>query len=109
MHELPQFTHRNETFRCLVCNEEVPPLKRGCRNHCPHCLSSLHVDKNPGDRANPCGGVMRAISYEISGKKGIILTFKCQRCGEVRRNKAAYGGGEPCEDQYEKILTLKPM
>src|SRR5690606_12317296 len=57
--------------------------------HCPACLCSLHVDVNPGDRANDCGGVMEPVGAELTGKKGWVIVHRCRRCGEVRRNKAA--------------------
>ena len=43
----------SEAFRCAVCGREVAPQGAGTRhrNHCPHCLSSLHLDDAPGDRA----------------------------------------------------------
>ena len=36
----------NETFVCKVCGRTVVPQGAGSdhRNHCPNCLSSLHVD-----------------------------------------------------------------
>ena len=40
-------THRcNDTFSCRVCDRLVFPTPTGGdhRNHCPNCLSSLHVD-----------------------------------------------------------------
>ena len=59
------------------------------RNHCPFCLCSLHVDINPGDRANECGGLMRPIRSEPDAKHGFIIIHRCEKCGEVRRNRAA--------------------
>ena len=51
----------NETFVCKVCGRTVVPQGAGSdhRNHCPNCLSSLHVDIEPGDRAADCGGIGR--------------------------------------------------
>ena len=36
----------NEAFVCKVCGRTVVPQGAGSehRNHCPNCLSSLHVD-----------------------------------------------------------------
>lgn len=47
-----------EGFPCKVCGRPVTPAGAGSdhRNHCPNCLSSLHVDVEPGDRASDCGG-----------------------------------------------------
>ena len=46
----------NETFVCKVCGRTVVPQGAGSdhSNHCPTCLSSLHVDIEPGDRAADC-------------------------------------------------------
>ena len=42
----------NDTFTCKVCGRLCTPQEAGSdhRNHCPNCLSSLHVDIEPGDR-----------------------------------------------------------
>ncbi len=73
-----------------MCGTDVLPLTQGSyRNHCPVCLSSLHVDVNPGDRANDCGGVLEAVGAELTGNKGWVIVHRCRRCGEVRRNRAA--------------------
>lgn len=48
---------------------------------------------------------MKAKSYTLTAKKGIVLVFECQRCGEHSRNKSAYL--DPLEaDDYQKILQL---
>ena len=54
---------RNEGFTCLICGTNVSPHPTGsARNHCPVCLTSLHVDAEfPGDRGSACEGVMPAI------------------------------------------------
>ena len=99
------FTHINEAFVCETCGQNVPPAKTGCRNHCPFCLTSKHVDINPGDRANPCQGTLVATGYELDSKKGIVLLFTCSKCGARTRNKA--NQNDPvCPDDYSKILAL---
>lgn len=81
---------RNTGFSCVVCSLEVLPLTRGSlRNHCPRCLCSLHLDVNPGDRAQRCGGVQQPIGAELTGQKGWVITYRCDRCGAERRNRAA--------------------
>ena len=60
--ETAQFTRKIEDFTCVVCGTEVKG--NGYTNHCPECLSSLHVDVNPGDRASDCHGVMLAENLE---------------------------------------------
>jgi hypothetical protein len=80
----------NHGFVCAHCGAEVPPLATGSyRNHCPACLHSLHVDVHPGDRASDCGGLLVPVGVEQSGKKGWVIVHRCDRCGAVRRNKAA--------------------
>lgn len=83
------FSKNDNGFICKNCGFEVLPLGYSSRNHCPKCLCSLHVDINPGDRANPCGGIMKPISVETDAKKGFIIIHKCQKCGEIKRNRAA--------------------
>lgn len=48
-----------ESFSCKACGALVTPEGAASRhrNHCPHCLSSLHVDEEPGDRACTCRGL----------------------------------------------------
>lgn len=75
---------------CKNCGRTVEPLGYSSRNHCPFCLCSLHVDVNPGDRACECGGIMRPIHVLPDNKKGYIIVHKCERCGEIRRNRAAH-------------------
>ena len=57
----------NETFVCKVCGKTVVPTGAGSdhRNHCPYCLSSQHLDNEPGDRAAGCGGVMEPIAVWV--------------------------------------------
>ena len=49
-----------DSFTCKVCGRLCTPqdADSGHRNHCPNCLSSLHIDEEPGDRAADCGGIM---------------------------------------------------
>ena len=100
-----RFTHINEAFSCEACGAQVPPASSGCRNHCPQCLASKHVDISPGDRQNTCQGLLEATGYELDAKKGIVLLFRCVRCGAETRNKANHE--DPvCPDNYDKILSL---
>lgn len=46
--------HRcDDTFTCKHCGRVIVPIGAGTqhRNHCPNCLTSLHLDDEPGDRA----------------------------------------------------------
>ena len=88
--EQKRFTKKDESFICLHCGKEVLPMGTSSRNHCPFCLWSLHIDINPGDRANECLGALRPIRTEPDSKRGFIIIHKCEKCGAIRRNKAAH-------------------
>ena len=88
--EEKRFRKNDESFVCVNCGKNVLPLGYSSRNHCPFCLSSIHIDVNPGDRANECGGLLRPIKVITDPKKGYIIIHKCEKCGEIRRNKAAH-------------------
>ena len=61
----------NDTFTCKVCGRVCTPQNAGSdhRNHCPNCLSSLHVDEEPGDRASDCGGIMEPVALGTQGRR----------------------------------------
>ena len=75
----------SDTFVCKVCGRTVIPENAGSdhRNHCPNCLSSLHVDIDPGDRASDCG----------------------KRCGVLHSNRVA------ADDNPMKLMSIamKPL
>lgn len=73
-----------EDFTCEHCGAEVRGT--GYTNHCPRCLWSKHVDIDPGDRAEQCGGMMKPIAVE-GGSPEYILVHQCTVCGIERRNK----------------------
>ncbi|MGM9637751.1 MAG: RNHCP domain-containing protein [Eubacteriales bacterium] len=102
--ETKRFSKNDNGFVCLHCGREVPPLVKTSRNHCPYCLWSLHVDILPGDRANDCGGLLEPISVLPDAKKGYIILHRCQKCGELRRNKAALEGNIP--DDRKLLISL---
>lgn len=100
-----KFTHNNEGFSCEYCGALVLPRRQSCRNHCPSCLSSKHVDLSVGDRANPCQGQMKAVAFRYTSRKGIILSFSCLKCGHKAENIAAYE--DPIQsDNFSEILSL---
>ena len=103
--ETKRFTKNDSGFICASCGRKVEPLGSTSRNHCPFCLCSLHVDVFPGDRANPCGGLMIPVSAEPDAKKGYVITHKCTVCGAVTRNKAAHEA-KVQPDDIEKIIAL---
>ena len=56
----------NESFICINCKKVISQASKTCRNHCPYCFVSLHVDGDiPGDRATACHGKMYPTAYEI--------------------------------------------
>lgn len=92
-----QFQRKKEDFVCEHCGAEV--RGNGYTNHCPNCLYSKHVDINPGDRAEECGGLMEPIDLELKDGK-YILVHRCQKCGFVRRNKVCP------EDNFDAVIEL---
>lgn len=103
--ERKRFVTNDEGFECAHCGAAVGPLGSTSRNHCPECLYSLHVDVNPGDRACGCRGLMRPIGVETDSKRGFVIVHRCERCGEVRRCRAATGAFEQ-PDSMELIVEL---
>jgi hypothetical protein len=79
------FRRQREDFTCVACGT----FNRGdgYTNHCAHCLTSLHVDVDPGDRAHRCHGVMPPIAVESTGGRYVVV-HRCRRCGVVKRCKA---------------------
>lgn len=96
--EQKRFSKNDSGFICAHCGKEVKPLGYTSRNHCPFCLWSVHLDINPGDRACECQGLMEPVRVEADAKKGYIIIHKCQRCGEIHRNKAAHEAPEQPDD-----------
>ncbi|MEL4859690.1 RNHCP domain-containing protein [Pseudoflavonifractor phocaeensis] len=81
----------HETFTCKVCGRLVTPEGAGSRhrNHCPNCLSSLHVDDTPGDRAADCGGVMEPVAVWVRKGGEWAVIHRCRRCGALSSNRVA--------------------
>ncbi len=82
---------------CGNCGREV--TGNGYTNHCPACLWSKHVDKNPGDRAEDCGGMMKPVGVTKEGSE-YILTHLCTVCGFERRKKVEK------EDSFDEVIKL---
>ena len=103
--ESKRFAKNDNGFICQNCGKEVLPLGTSSRYHCPFCLCSIHIDVNPGDRQNTCLGIMDAIKTEINPKKGYVLVHKCRKCGEIKRNRAAFDA-KVQPDDMDKIIML---
>lgn len=95
-----KFTEIDEEFVCENCGKKVTKLGYSCRNHCPYCLYSKHVDVNPGDRMEQCHGKLKPVKVELSTKKGYVIISKCEKCGQIRKNKAAR------DDNMDLIIKL---
>jgi ribosomal protein L37E len=91
------FQKNKENFICEKCGQNV--IGNGFTNHCPNCLWSKHVDINPGDRGENCGGLM--IPVGILKKKGdYYINHQCQKCGFERSKKM-----EP-NDNFDQIVSV---
>lgn len=78
----------NESFTCISCWKQVPFASKTCRNHCPYCFVSLHVDWNiPWDRNTNCWWIMYPTCYEQRNWQ-IKILFQCIDCNKLHRNKS---------------------
>lgn len=96
---MKNFTMRDEEFICENCGQLVNPLGYTARDHCPHCLYSKHVDIMPGDRQNPCKGLLKPIGIE-KFKDTYKILYKCNSCNESHKNIMAK------DDNMELIIEL---
>lgn len=80
-----------ETFTCQVCKELIQPEEAGSshRNHCPHCLTSIHADNKPGDRASLCRGIMDPIAIWVKKNGEWAIIHRCRSCGTLNSNRIA--------------------
>lgn len=97
---MKKFTMIDEAFICHVCGKSVNPLGYTARDHCPYCLSSKHVDVNPGDRMEDCHGTLIPIGIDNDKKGKYKIIYKCDNCGKIKRNVAA------TDDNFDKILQI---
>lgn len=83
------FIKNDNEFTCVNCNRKVEKLKYTSRDHCNYCLHSIHIDIMPGDRANKCLGLLVPINVIETAKKGKVIIYRCNKCGEEVRNIVA--------------------
>ena len=83
------FVKNDESFICKNCGKKVEKLGYTSRDHCNHCLYSIHVDITPGDRENDCRGNLVPINVLEDSKKGKVIVYKCDKCGVTIKNIAA--------------------
>lgn len=93
--KVPKIDYRHsactESFVCKVCGTLVVPDGAGSRhrNHCPKCLSSIHVDNKPGDRASLCNGIMEPVSVWVRQGGEWAIIHRCRLCGAFSSNRVA--------------------
>lgn len=92
-----KFQRKIEVFVCENCGTRVEG--DGYTDHCPECLFGKHVDNFPGDRENPCQGILEPIDVEVGNDEKIII-FRCQKCGEMKKNKAS------SKDDSKKLVEV---
>ena len=91
-----------DPFTCKVCGRLVVPGGAGSdhRNHCPNCLSSVHVDERPGDRAPACHGVMEPVAVWVRKNGEWAVVHRCRVCGKFASNRIA------ADDNPMKLMAL---
>lgn len=100
-------------FVCMHCHRlvQVHELFSGVhnRNHCPHCLSSRHLDLfEAGDRLSACKGRMQAVALTLKQNANkysldsgeLMLVHVCTECGKVSINRIA------ADDDNDLILRI---
>lgn len=96
-----------DSFTCKVCGRLVVSAGAGSdhRNHCPNCLSSMHVDIEPGDRKSDCGGIMEPIAVWVRKNGEWAVIHRCRICGELSSNRIA------ADDNPMKLMSIamKPV
>lgn len=92
------FTRKTEDFKCERCGREV--AGNGYTNHCPGCLWSKHVDVDPGDRAESCGGLMEPVAIEQGDGGEAVIVQVCVKCAVRRRCKRS------AEDSFDAIVAI---
>ena len=108
------FTVIDEEFICDNCGKKVPKLGYSCRNHCPYCLCSMHLDDSvPGDRKSSCKSLMMPIAITFKAPKKnkyptknssrygeMMVVHQCSKCGKISNNRVA------ADDNPQTILDI---
>ena len=96
------FYELDEGFICENCHKKVTPLIYSSRDHCPFCLYSKHVDNNPGDRNNPCQGLLKPIGIE-KYKDTYKILYQCEKCKKMHKNTMAK------DDDMNEIIKISQI
>lgn len=99
---MKRFTKHNNSFICLNCGTHNPQHATSSRDHCIQCLYSMHVDINPGDRMNPCKGLLEPIGIQQKNGK-VQIVYRCQQCKQIVFNIVAE------DDNKDVLLELSHM
>ena len=96
-----------DSFTCKVCGRPVVAAGAGSghRNHCPNCLSSLHLDIEPGDRQADCGGIMDPVGVWVHKNGEWAIIHRSPPWGQPSPNRAA------ADDNPMKLMSIamKPL
>ena len=96
---MKNFIKNDEEFICENCGNKVEKLHTTSRDHCPYCLYSKHVDIKPGDRLNPCKGLLKPIGIE-KHKDTFKILYICEKCREKHKNIMGH------DDDMKKIIEI---
>lgn len=97
---MKEFTMKDEEFICRNCGKKVEKLNYTARDHCPYCLTSIHIDNNPGDRSCTCLGTLNPIAIEPFKKGKYKIIYKCDRCNIIKKNVMAN------DDNFDLIIDI---
>lgn len=91
-----------DSFTCKGCGWPVVSYGAGSnhRNHCPNCLTSVHVDERPGDRASECHGRMDPIGVWVREDGEWAIVHRCRICGKLSSNRIA------ADDNPMKLMAI---
>lgn len=107
---------KDDEIPCSFCHKlfSMDMVNGRHRNHCPHCLHSVHVDVAPGDRMAWCGtgtkgdnddwtpSILTPIGITDQYENKSIIS-KCEKCGVIKVNKIA------TDDNQQEISRLPDM
>jgi hypothetical protein len=103
----PSHHRRPSYLKCRHCGLEFSLDAPGTRhrNHCPHCLWSVHLDNTPGDRAACCGGGMEPIAVAAAADGEWHVVHQCRTCDTVHLNRIA---GDD-DERMLLALAVRPL
>jgi len=96
---MKRFNMIDDEFICENCGRKISKLHYTARDHCNYCLYSKHVDITPGDRKNPCKGLLKPIDIE-KYRDTYKIIYECQKCHQIHKNIMAK------DDNIDLIIEL---